>query len=197
MTVAALNEATNVSLAGRMEFSAGNSAVMRETLTDARDRYVAALRLDPTDAAAKANLELLLSRTGSGQQSTDANDGQSPQDGGPGQQQPPPNAQPGDAPQQPGQAGDQPGGRQPGTNARPGQPGQPGQPGSDGDGYGVPDEATTFAEAQAALEAALSALGSEVSREQALRILELARQANSLDRLPRAAPQDGGPPPPR
>lgn len=191
VTVGAINEASDVQLAGRMEFAAGNSAVLLERWTDARDRYVAALRLDPTDVAAKANLELVLSRTDTGQRPSETNDGQTPQNGD-GEPQPQPNGQPGDAPQQqPGQSGGQPAGQQqPGSNGQPPQPG-----GSDG-GDGVPD-ATTFAEAQAALEAALGALGPEVSREQALRILELARQANSLDRPPRLTPQGGGPPPPR
>lgn len=193
-TVGAINEATAVQLAGRMEFSAGNSAVLLEKWTDARDRYVAVLRLDPLDAAAKANLELLLSRANPGQQPDQSNDGQTPRNGN-GEQEPQPNGQPGDAPQQqPGQSGGQPGSQQqPGAN---GQPGQLPQPGDGTDGDGTP-AAATFAEAQAALEAALGALGPEVSREQALRILELARQANSLDRLPRSTPQGIGPPPPR
>ncbi len=186
-TVAAINGASDVELAGRMEFAAGNSAVFLEKWTDARDRYVAALRLDPTDAEAKTNLEIVLSRTTSGQRPSESNDGQTPQDGG-GGQQPQPNGQPGEAPQQqPGPSGGQPG-QQPGSNA---------QPGSGDDSGDVPATATTFAEAQAALEAALGALGPEVSREQALRILELARQANSLDRLPRSTPPGGGLPPPR
>ncbi len=194
--VAAINEASDVQLVGRMEFAAGNTAVMLETWTDARDRYVAVLHLDPTDAAAKANLELVLSRTNTGQRPSQGNDGDTPQNGN-GDRQPPPDGQPGDAPQQqPGPAGGQPGGpQQPGGADS--QPGQSPQPGGGADANGAPAAPTTFAEAQAALEAALGALGPEVSREQALRILELARQANSLDRLPRSAPQGGRPPPPR
>lgn len=199
--VSALNEASDVELAGRMEFAAGNTAVMLETWTDARDRYVAVLHLDPTDAAAKANLELVLSRTNPDQRRDQGNDGQNPP-GGDGDQQPP-DGQSGDSPQQPGQqpgqqsggAGGQSGGQQqPGTDS---QPGQSPQPGVGADPNDAPAAPTSFAEAQAALEAALGALGPEVSREQALRILELARQANSLDRLPRSAPPAGGTPPPR
>ncbi|RJQ09792.1 MAG: VWA domain-containing protein [Dehalococcoidia bacterium] len=194
--VGAINEASDVQLAGRMEFAAGNTAVMLETWTDARDRYVAVLHLDPTDAAAKANLELVLSRTNTGQRPSQGNDGDTPQNGD-SDQQPPLDGQSSDAPQQqPGPTGGQPGGPQQGEGAD-SQPGQSPQPGGDADTDGAPAAPTTFAEAQAALEAALGALGPEVSREQALRILELARQANSLDRLPRSTPQDGGPPPPR
>lgn len=197
-TLDALNEATDVQLAGRMEFSAGNTAVMLEQWSDARDRYVAALRLDPGDAAAKANLELVLSHTAPGQQSGETDEGKTPQNGN---EQPPPPAdgQQGDAPrQQPGQGSGQAGGPQQPTDSQPGQSGQPSQPGAPDDDSASPaSNATTFAEAQAALEAALGALGPEVSREEALRILELARQANSFQRPSRSTPQDGGPPPPR
>lgn len=201
-TTGAINGASDAQLAGRMEFAAGNHAVLLEHWTDARDRYVAALHIDPTDAAAKANLELVLSRTGNGQQRDQGNEGQNPQSGN-GDQQPQRDGQSGPSQQQPGQpqpgqsqsgpADGQPGGQQP-----PGSGGQPGRPLGDGrdagDGTSAP---TTFAEAQAALEAALGALGPEVSREEALRILELARQANALDRPPRLAPPGSGPPPPR
>lgn len=193
-TVDALNEATDVQLAGRMEFSAGNSAVMAEQWTDARDRYIDALRLDPGDAAAKANLELVLSHTAPGQQ---PGEGETPQNGN-SEPPPPADGQQGDAPQQqPGQGSGQAGEPQQPADGQPGQPGQPTQPGAPDDGASPATDATTFAEAQAALEAALGALGPEVSREEALRILELARQANSFGRPSRSTPQDGGPPPPR
>lgn len=197
VTAGAINEASDAQLAGRMEFAAGNSAVLLEKWTDARDRYVAALRLDPADAAAKANLEFVFSRTNTGQQPDQSNDGQDPRDGD-GERRQQPDGPPGNTPQrQPGPAGGQPGGQQqPGSDGQPGQPGRPGPAGS-GDDSGDAPVAATLAEAQAALEAALGAIGPEVSREQALRILELARQANSPDRLPRTAPPGGGPPPPR
>ncbi|TAK81073.1 MAG: VWA domain-containing protein [Dehalococcoidia bacterium] len=194
VTVNALNEASDAELAGRMEFSAGNSAVLAERWTDARDRYVAALRLDPGDAAAKANLELVLAHTAPAQQQGEPGDGAPPPQNGNGEQQPPTGGQ-GDTPQQqPGQGGGQSGGPQQPAD---GQRGPASQPGAPDEAASPTTDATTFAEAQAALEAALGALGPEVSREEALRILELARQANSFQRPSRSTPQEGGPPPPR
>lgn len=197
-TLAAVNEATDPAMAEKMEYSAGNSAMLLEQWANARARYVAALRLDPNDAAAKANLELALTRSGRSPNGTPSNDGQDPQQ----------NNNPGDRNQQgnDGQGAQQPG-QQPGQQGQqtqagssqsgqtqPGQSGQPGQPSSaNGDGDTV---APTAAEAQAALEAALGALGPEVTREQALRILELARQANALKRAT-APVAPNGPPPPR
>ncbi len=199
-TIEGIKHATDVGLGARMEYSAGNSAFLLEKATDARDRYIAALRLDPEDTDAKANLELLLSRISPGNQPGDGNDGQQPQTPS-GDQQPQPEQdgpqvdgqqQPG---QQPGgQAGQQPG-QQPGRaggQSQPGTPGQQGDPSSDS----ADGDPTTAAEAQAALEAALSGMAGEVTREQALRILELARLANALER-PRPQTPTAGPPPPR
>ncbi len=191
----AINEATEARLAGQMEYSAGNSAYLLEKMADARDRYIAALRLDPTDVYAKANLELILLQPG--QQGGQPPDDQAPQDPGTGPQgQPTPQGGPQQQPVQPGQSG-KPGPQLGQPNDDPSQgPAQPGQP---GDALpSAPDDvaALTPAQAQEALEAALGALGPEVTRAQALRILELARQANALDR-PAPLRPDGGPPPPR
>ncbi|MSQ29042.1 MAG: VWA domain-containing protein [Dehalococcoidia bacterium] len=185
--VATRNEASDVSLVGRMEFSAGNSAFLLEQWVDARDRYTAALRLDPTDAVAKANLELVLARTNLRPQ---PNGGDSETPPGNGEQNQQPNGQPGVAPQQ----GQGPGGGQPTGQLQPGD-GQPGQTAQPGNESVAAPSTLTQAEAQAALEAALAALGPEVSRNQALRILELARQANATDQGRRTLPQGGQPPP--
>lgn len=200
---AALNDATGVPLATRMEYTAGNAAVALERLTEARDRYVAALRLTPDDADAKANLELLLTRVSPDQQPGAGNEGQTPQSGD-RPQGPQPNEAPGQAPpQSPPPSGTS--GAQQGTPPQPsgaptgaGQTPQPGVGAGDAlPGEGPPGETVTAEQAEAALQAALAALGPEITRDEALRLLELARQANALARQPRGAPQGGGPPPPR
>lgn len=200
-TLAAINEATDPALVAQMEYAAGNSAMLLERWDDARTRYVAALRIDAGDAATKANLERALAETGRGQNADPSDDGQSPQDGS--GQDPPPQNPPGSGSTPPGpQPGQQPGQQgppQPSPGTPPGQPGQqPKQPAQPGDTTAAGAEPTppTQAEAQAALEAALAALGPEVTREQALRILQLARQANALTRPSRQG-SPNGPPPPR
>lgn len=199
-TLAALNDATDPAMSERMEYSAGNSAMLLEQWTNARARYIAALRLDPTDQAAKANLELALTGAGGSPSPDQGEDGPDPQgnNGDQGQQ----GNQQGQGAPQPGQS---PGGQrtqpqQSGSNSQPGQtqPGQPGQQGQPTDSTldgNIEAPAPTAAEAQAALEAALAALGPEVTREQALRILELARQANALKRPASPVTPDGSPPP--
>lgn len=200
VTVDAIRNASDIGLGARMEYSAGNSAYLLEKMTDARDRYVSALRLDPGDASAKANLELVLSRISPGNQPGRGNDGQQPQTPD-GTQQPPqqPDGPQTDGPQRPGQQpGAQPGaqpGQQPGQPGGQPQPGSPVQPGGSTDSP-AEGESMTAAEAQAALEAALGSMSGEITREQALRILELARLANALER-PRPQTPRAGPPPPR
>ena len=199
---AVLNDATDIPLAMRMEYTAGNASVSLDRLTEARDRYVAALRLDPGDADAKANLELLFTRVSPDQQPGAGNEGQTPQSGD-RPQGPQPNEAPGQAPPQSTPPAKPPGAQQ-GTQPQPsgapsgGQAPQPGAgAGQASPGDGPPGETLTVEQAEAALQAALAALGPEISRDEALRLLELARQANALGRQPRSAPQGGGPPPPR
>ena len=197
-TLAAINEATDPTLVAKMEYAAGNSAMLLERWDDARLRYISALRINAGDADTKANLEMALTRSGRDPNSMPNDDGSDPPGSNGEQNQPQPDQQgPGSPPpgQQPGQQPDQQGPQQPNS----GQPGQQGpqqpnqQPGdtSDAGEAAVP----TQAEAQAALEAALAALGPEVTREQALRILQLAQQANALTRPSRPGPPNGPPPP--
>jgi Ca-activated chloride channel family protein len=197
-TLAAINEATDPALVAQMEYAAGNSAMLLERWDDARLRYISALRINAGDADTKANLEMALTRSGRGPNSMPGDDGSDPPGSNGEQNQPQPDQQgPGSPPpgQQPGQQPDQQGPQQPNS----GQPGQQGpqQPNQQpGDATDAGDAAVpTQAEAQAALEAALAALGPEVTREQALRILQLAQQANALTRPSRPGTPNGPPPP--
>ncbi len=56
------------------------------------------------------------------------------------------------------------------------------------------EELAASGEAQAALDAAIAALGPEVSRDEAARLLELARLANELRGLARPGGGSGAPP---
>ncbi|MDP2327716.1 MAG: VWA domain-containing protein [Dehalococcoidia bacterium] len=165
----------------RLEYALGNHAFMAGELEEARDRYVAALRLDPTDAVAKANLELLLWFLESPPPPEDEGEPEPGEDSPPGEQ---PGQQPQDGatptPAEPPGEGTPP--QTPGEQAPPGGQSPPGPSGEDGEGPS--GRAETFEEAQAALAAALGELGPEVTREEALRILELARRANELAPLP-------------
>ncbi|MQC47926.1 MAG: VWA domain-containing protein, partial [Chloroflexi bacterium] len=167
----------------RLEYALGNHAFQAGEIEAARDRYVAALRIDPTDRDAKANLELLLWFL----------EAPPPED----EEEQPPEEEPSeDDPADPngeepesdenGEPGDQPGQGppSPGTPDQP-TPGGASPPGPSGDDpTGPPTEAQTFEEAQAALAEALAELGPVVTREEALRLLELARRANELSPLP-------------
>ncbi len=178
----------NATLRAKIEYALGNHAFMDGQVEAARDRYIATLRLDPTDADAKANLELLLwylEAPPPPPQEGEDGDTPSPDDDGEDGEQPGQQPQPGEATPAPGApSGEgtpppgegQPGG-QPGSDAPPGPSGEDGSEGEQGG-------AQTFEEAQAALAEALGSLGPEVTREEALRILELARRANELAPLP-------------
>ena len=179
VTVAtALTGTRDPDLVARLQFTAGDVAYQRGELTRARAAFEAALRRDPKDGDAKANLELVLRRLRPPEPQQQQPNGQlAPQPGQQGQQQPQPQGQPG---QQPGQP--QPGQGTPQPGQQPGPAGASGVAGTPGD-------------ARAALEAALAELGPEVSVEDARRILALAKQANDLNRLaPRGS---GGGIPPR
>lgn len=177
-------------------YTLGNTHFRATDLVAARDAYQAALRIDPRDQDAKANLELVLRLMapteppeapppdpGSG----DDGEGEgNPQDGGgePGEGTAEGEGDPSD---QPGQ-GEEPAGS-PGE-----QPGSPGT-GTGGEGGAPSGEGiTTLEEAQSALEQALGELGPEVTLEEAMRILELSRRANELNPLPSSS---GGGVPPR
>lgn len=175
----------NAALRAKIEYALGNHAFMDGQVEAARDRYIAALRIDPTDADAKANLELLLwylETPPPPPQEGDDGDEPQPDDGGEDGGQPGQQPQPGE-----GQPGAPPGeGTPPPGQGQPGQPGTDSPPGpSGGEGNeGGSTRPQTLEEAQAALAEALGQLGPEVTREEALRILELARRANELAPLP-------------
>jgi len=166
-------------LSARLDFTAGNTAVLRGELDQARNAFEAVLRYDPDDMDAKANLELVLRRLAPPEPPP-----QQPQEQpGEGQATPEPGEQ-GQEPQpgQPQPAQPQPGQPQPGQ-ADAGQQGQ-----TDPGGDGAPFEGTA-ADVRAALDAALAQLGPEVTVEEARRILALAERANDLNLLP---PRDRG-----
>ena len=168
---AALTVTRDADLTARLQFTAGDTAYERGELAQARAAFEAALRRDPTDGDAKANLELVLRRLEPPpQQQQQQQDGRAtPPPGSPGQRPP---QQPG--PPQPGQGSPQPG-QQPGPVGGTGTP-------------ATPDDV------RAALEAALAELGPEVTAEEARGILALAAQANDLNQLlPRSG--SGGVPP--
>ena len=159
---AALAATRDADLIARLQFTTGDTAYQRGDLPRAREAFEAALRRDPTDGDAKANLELVLRQL---------------------EPPPPPEQQPGQGQQPPGQPGQQPpppGQPQPQGTPQPGQ--QPGPAGPSG-------ATASPGDARAALEAALAELGPEVTPEEARRILVLAAQANDLNRL---LPRGGG-----
>ncbi len=175
--LAAALEADDPEVAGLAHFTLGNTSFRREQWEAARDSYMAALRVDPEDREAKANLELVLAilnpadpppgeEGDSGQGEGGEGEGEQPGEDGE-------DSQPGDG-EQPGE-GD-------GGEGEPGQPGE-GEP-QPGDGQPSGGETMTLEEARQALAEALGDLGPEVTEAEALRILELARQANELDPLP-------------
>ena len=178
-------------------YTLGNTHFRQGDLEAARNAYIGALRIDPTDNDAKANLELVLGLLAP----PPADEPQDPGAGEDGE---------GDEGDQEGEGGDGAGAGEP-SESQEGNPGA-GEPGSSGDpadsdtetpspgsGPGSPEGGasgsapTTLEEAQAALERALGELGPEVTLEEALRILELSRRANELNPLPRS-PSGGVPP---
>lgn len=181
--------------AERALFTLGNTYFRQADLEAARDAYRAALRLDPEDLDAKANLELVIRLLApppppedtppqSGDEEEGEGEGGEPQGGGdePGGGQ---TDSEGESSGQPG-TGEEAGG---GSNTPPSPGTGPGQ------SEGLPNggSITTLEEARAALEQALGELGPEVTLEEALRILELSRRANELDPLP-GRPGGGVPP---
>ncbi len=204
----ALATAPDPELAFRLQYLAGGTAFSRGALDEARTAYIAALRDHPEDRDAKANLELVLRALGqqanqqSGQQQgqgqgqdepggagTGAGQGQQGPSGQPGQ--PDQGAQPGAGTPVPGGTG----GASPGGGSGSGQPNASGTPGAAGGGdtSGMPgdsaDGEAARAQAAAALNQALQALGPNVTPEEARRILELAQRANALEGL--LPPKDG------
>jgi Ca-activated chloride channel family protein len=206
----ALTEDTE--LARWLGYALGNHSVERGLLEDARRRYVDVLRLDPEDRDAKANLELVLRlmdeaapevepEPPEGQPGEENGDGAEP--GGEGS-----SGDAGSATATP-DPGSGPGGEQPtptpppeGSGPGEGPDGVEGDP-ADGDGEGGdagaggapgggPQQTLTAEEAAAALRAALAEAGDELSLEEALRLLELARQLSALEALDPSNSETGG-----
>ena len=157
----ALTRAEDEQLASLLRYALGNHAVERGALEEARRHYIDVLRIDPTDADAKANLEFVLALLEpppvfepppgeAPDQPTPPPDGETPvgEQPGPGEGEQPagddPSEQPGpgdepDGGDEPGpEPGDQPPDREPGDEPGPGDP-PPGDPGSsDSDEPGDP-----------------------------------------------------------
>ncbi len=176
----ALPLAMETLLANRLRYGAASTEFRRDALEEARDRFIAVLRSDPDDLDAAANLELVLIRLNPPPDPpppppADA-DGEG-QDG-----EPQGDAPPGDGTQQPsGEPGQ--GNRQPGdTGSGSGAGGTPPAGGgtSPSDDAPVGSGFRTIEEALEALREAQAALGEEISREEALLLLELAAEVNAL-----------------
>lgn len=185
------------STAALAQYTAGNVAFARQQLDEARQAYIAVLRLDDQDRDAKANLELVLSLIqpppesepepepgtepgvgegdGQGDGAADgAGEGEGEGDGGA--------PQPGEADTQPGEPS--------GPSPLPGRP-QPGQVPPSG-----PEREAAIDAARVDLAQALGEVGEAMTAEQARRILELTRRLNELEGLP-ARSSGGGSIPPR
>lgn len=191
-------------IAQRALYTLGNTHFRESDLEAARDAYQGALRINPDDVDAKANLELVLRllapppdpdepppSPGPGEGESDAGEGD------PGEGEPSGDGDPSGEGEGAGEDGE-PGDGEPGSSEEPagGSDAEEPMPGAE---PGAPDESqpasgiTTLEEARAALEQALGELGPEVTVEEALRILELSRRANELDPL-LSSPGGGVPP---
>ncbi|RLT28543.1 MAG: VWA domain-containing protein [Chloroflexi bacterium] len=166
-------------------YTAASAAFRRGNLVEARDGFITVLQRDPNDVDARHNLEVVLHAIQ-----------RTPPPATPTPTPPPSNGQgsgpsasptPGGGQSQPGQG--QPSGT-PGAGA--GQPsGQPGQPGSGqpGQGGGSATPGGTSADAQRAadeaLRASLAGLPADLTPEQAMAVLDTARQASEAGTLQR------------
>ena len=197
LSTEALNATEDPLLAQSLRYALGGHAVERGLLLEARARYIDVLWLDPQDADAKANLELVLSmiRATEGppaDQPPPAEDGPAPGDG-PGGDDGQGNDDPGDGG---GQDGAGPG--TPGSSDGDGQPGADGQGGQPGDTTGAAGgDAQSGLElaverAEAALAEALEAAGEELTVEEALLLLELSSELSALQSLDPGGAAPGG-----
>lgn len=171
-------------------YTLGNTHFVAGNLEAAGEAYRGALRIDSNDRDAKANLELVLRLLTPPEEPEEE-----PPPPGPGSEEGAEGEGEGGGDQPPGEEGEGPAdGEAEGQTPQPGSSGE--QPGSGpdqpvpgagaGGSEGAPTGAgaLTLEDAQAALEEALRELGPEVTLEDALRLLELARQANELRPLP-------------
>lgn len=163
----------------RATYALGSHAYRRDALEEARDAFTAVLRLDPDDDDARHNLELVLlalapppppeaaEQGDTGPAGDDDQEGEQ-QDGADGQ-----GGEPGSSPATSADttASDDAGGEGAGQSA-PSDAREPGQ--------GEPSDEARLTSAQQALAEALVGFGTEVSIEQALAILDLVREVNTL-----------------
>ena len=159
---------TTVELGAATYYALGNHYFALEDYESAYEAYKSALLLDPDDADAKWNIEIVLILLN--QQPIPLADQQQPAGNQP--QETPPGQEPSDQSGQPspGQAGDQP--AQPSGSDAPSQPSQ--------------------ADVQRALEEALAGIDQDFSFEDAIEILDLLRQRLETPRqAPGSAPAGG------
>ena len=189
-------------------YAVGSHAYALNDLARARQALIDVLMLDPTDADAKHNLELVLRAL---QPPPDDPAAPDPQEGSEGGEEP--DGEPGaSTPEDGGNAdpeddpGSQPG-AQPGASPTPGGPGATPEagpsPAPDGSGGSPPDvtapggasgEPQTLEEAVAALQEALAMQdGGPLTAEQALQLLDLLRQVTGLESLQQPRFGGGGP----
>lgn len=174
-------DAEDGATAARALFTVGNSAFLQSDFVTARDAYMAALRLDPTDIDAKANLELLLSAAATQPEPEPAatgGEGGEPDVDAASQETGSGEGEPGEADSEPEDA-DAAGAEQPSDAQTPSDAG-PSQP-------APASEFMTPGDARSALAEALGDLGEEITAAEAQRLLELAQRANELEGLPRRA----------
>lgn len=204
----ALRTATDPALAESLHYALGAHAVERGLLNEARSQYIAALRLDPNDIDAKANLEFVLNMIEPASvqppdepptqdqppvdepTSTPQNDGTPPRDGA-SDGQPPVGNESSDTGAQ-GSGSGEPTGGTPGGDAG-GEAGGAGGASDSQPAEGAPTdlEAATAA-AQAALAEALAQAGDELTLEEALNLLKLSDQLSALQALASDGSNSGG-----
>jgi Ca-activated chloride channel family protein len=165
-----------VDLGADTYYSLGNHLLMLDRLDQAYVAYRQALLLNPDDADAKHNLELVL-RLALAQEEQQEPSGQQP----PGDDGQPPPGEPGEGTPAPGEPGDPSG--EPGGSPQPGSP----EPGA-GQTEGTPQPGSATG-SDRTLEEALAGIDEDVSFEEALEILDLLRERQQR---PRTSP--GGSP---
>ncbi len=194
---------THPDLGLRLRYALGNHYFRLGDLERARDAYIGALRLDPTDRDSKANLELVLrelepppppEETPPPVETPEPGEPNGPDDGNGEGEQPgeDPNGEPGDPAN--GEPGEQPGeDPQPGDNGEEPPDGPPDTNGNGGE-PGSPTPADSLEDLRERLEHMLGELGDELTAEEVALLIELYQRMSELDRLPGAAPQNGSPP---
>jgi Ca-activated chloride channel family protein len=166
---------TTAKLGASSYYALGNHYLALDRLFEAYEAYKSALLLDPGDADAKYNIEVVLRLLNQEEEPPD----QPPAAGQPGEGQPQGEQQP---------AGEQAPAEQPPDLLQPGGP-------NDQSGTPVPSEEQTpersAADVQRALSEALAGIDDEVSFEEAQEILELLRELRQTQQ-PGPGPASGG-----